>query len=47
MPRPYSGDLRRRVATAWLWLDDYAQAEAQWRELLRDDPSDRRSQAVS
>jgi tetratricopeptide (TPR) repeat protein len=43
--RPDDRDLRRRVAQAWLWLDDYAQAEAAWRALIAEDPTDRRSQA--
>ncbi len=43
--RPDDRDLRRRVAQAWLWLDDYAQAEEAWRALIAEDPTDRRSQA--
>ena len=43
--RPQDRDLKRRIAQAWLWLDDYAQAEGAWRALLAEDPNDRRSQA--
>ncbi|MBE2242081.1 MAG: tetratricopeptide repeat protein [Burkholderiaceae bacterium] len=43
--RPEDRDLQRRIALTWLWLDDYAQAEAAWRALLASDPNDRRSQA--
>lgn len=43
--QPGDGDLRRRIATAWLWQDDYEQAEQAWRALLAEDPNDRRSQA--
>lgn len=43
--RPGDRELERRIAQTWLWLDDYAQAEAAWRALLASDPNDRRSQA--
>ena len=43
--QPQDRELRRRVATAWLWLDDYDQAEMAWRALLDEDPTDRRSRA--
>ena len=43
--QPQDRDLRRRIATAYLWLDDYAMSEAQWRALLREDPLDKRAQA--
>lgn len=43
--KPQDRDLRRRIALAWLWLDDYGRAEQAWRELLVEDPKDRRAQA--
>lgn len=43
--QPQDRDLRRRIATAYLWLDDYSRSEALWRDMLRDDPNDRRAQA--
>ena len=42
---PGDRDLRRRIATVLGWLDEYAQAEAAWRELLAEDPQDKRAQA--
>lgn len=43
--QPGDKDLLRRIALVWLWMDEYAQAEAAWRALLADDPKDRRAQA--
>lgn len=42
---PGDRDLQRRVALVLLWMDEYAQAEAAWRALLAQDPTDRRAQA--
>ena len=42
---PGDRDLQRRIATVLLWMDEYAQAEAAWRQLLAEDPTDRRAQA--
>ncbi len=42
---PGDRDLRWRIATVLLWLDEYAQAEAAWRALLAEDPKDKRAQA--
>jgi len=42
---PGNKDLQRRIALVLLWMDDYAQAEAEWRALLAEDPKDRRAQA--
>ena len=43
--QPHDRDLQRRIALAWLWLDDFDMAEQAWRVLLAADPNDRRSQA--
>lgn len=42
---PGDKDLQRRIALVLLWMDEYAQAEAAWRALLADDPTDKRAQA--
>ncbi len=42
---PGDRDLQRRIATVLLWLDEYAEAEAAWRALLAEDPTDRRARA--
>jgi tetratricopeptide (TPR) repeat protein len=42
---PGDRDLQRRIATVLLWMDEYAQAEAAWRALLAEDPTDRRARA--
>lgn len=40
---PGNRDLRRSLATAWRWQDDFARSEAAWRALLAEDPADRRA----
>lgn len=40
---PGDRDLQRRIALVLLWMDEYAQAEAAWRDLLAQDPQDRRA----
>lgn len=42
---PGDRELRRRIATVLGWMDEYAQAEAEWRALLAEDPADKRAQA--
>ena len=42
---PGDRDLQRRIATVLGWMDETAQAEAAWRALLAEDPTDKRAQA--
>ena len=42
---PQDKNLRRRIATVWLWQDEFAQSEAAWRALLAEDPGDQRARA--